>query len=189
MAYTPIIIRSETEADQAAITDIIQNAFGEAEQLELLFSVRANIDFDPLLSVVADRGGDILGHAMYFEVTIEDQGTVHKAVHIAPIAVRPDMQRQGVGERLIRHGMQHCQSMGFELVTVMGPALYFRRFEFIEAAPYGFTSDIPIPPQDFLVRALSHDALSRIKGKITYPTFFAEFIKRRGRKGYNPSGS
>ncbi|MFH2202090.1 MAG: N-acetyltransferase [Elusimicrobiota bacterium] len=186
MAYDPIIIRSETAADEAVITDIIQSAFGEADQLELLFSVRANISFDPLLSVVAEQGGKIFGHAMYFEVVIEDGAKKHRGVHIAPIAVSPDMQKQGVGERLIRHGLQHCQSMGFELVTVMGPAAYFRRFDFVPAAPHGFTSAIPIPPEDFMVRELAHGALKRMQGKIVYPSFFSDFIERRGRKGYNP---
>ena len=70
--------------------------------------IRKTEGFIPSLSLVADSDGFIIGHAIFREVTVYSGETAWKAVALGPIAVMPELQRQGVGGMLIRTGMQRC---------------------------------------------------------------------------------
>lgn len=44
-----------------------------------------------------------------------------KIMGLAPVAVSPERQRQGIGSALVRAGLKECKNLGFGAVVVPGP--------------------------------------------------------------------
>ena len=57
------------------------------------------------------------------------QGTLD-AVSLAPMAVLPEFQRQGIGAQLIQEGLRACAARGERIVIVLGHPDYYPRFGF-----------------------------------------------------------
>ena len=101
-----IIIRSETDADIDAITQVTVAAF---ETLEISnqteqFVVEALRAAQALtISLVAQVNGRVVGHIAFSPVTLSD-GT-RNWYGLGPVSVLPEYQRQGIGKALIREGL------------------------------------------------------------------------------------
>ena len=131
------IVRSESPADFAAIRAVNEAAFGGPAEADLVERLRA--DGDMILSLVADNDGDIVGHCGFSRLTINaDQTCV--AVSLAPVAVLPAVQRQGIGIQMIPYGLERLKADGEALVFVLGESDYYRRFGFDAPAASAFVS-------------------------------------------------
>src|SRR5215831_8007290 len=95
-------IRQETPADCDAIDQVIQLAFGRPDEAGLVRNLRS--DGDLLLSLVADSSPAIVGHVAFSRMFVDTGARQIAAVSLAPVAVRPDCQRMGIGAALIRDG-------------------------------------------------------------------------------------
>lgn len=82
---------------------------------------------DAVLSLTARVDGEIAGHALFTLCELENGGC---AALLGPLAVRPDLQRQGVGGRLIRSGIDMLASSDASHVVVLGDPAYYGRFGF-----------------------------------------------------------
>ena len=63
---------------------------------------------------------------------------------LAPLAVVPDAQGQGIGGALIEHGLSLLQRSGVGLVFVLGHPGYYPRHGFEPAGRLGFDAPFPI---------------------------------------------
>jgi putative acetyltransferase len=88
-------------------------------------------DYDVIIELAGVRHGAIVGHAMFSPMAADPP--VCRAAALAPVAVRLDCQRAGIGEALIRAGLQACADKGIEAVFVVGDPDYYRRFGFSAA--------------------------------------------------------
>lgn len=162
-------IRSEIEGDAAAVRSLLCAAFdspAEADLVEVLRSVPGAI------SLVAARSGALLGHILFTPVRVGEGKTASDAVALAPMAVRPDRQRQGVGGELVRAGLEACRAVGHELCFVLGHPTYYPRFGFAPAPPRGLTCQWDVPPDVFMVTELTPGALAGRTGRVTYAPAF-----------------
>lgn len=125
-------IRAEAPGDEAAIYDLIAQAFApmpfaDGDEQELVNRLRA--DGDLALSLVAvDAGGAIVGHVGFSPATID-----HAACgwfQMAPVSVCPPRQLQGIGSALIEAGLRHLREQGASGVAVVGNPAYYERFGF-----------------------------------------------------------
>src|SRR5688572_17355486 len=99
-----------------AIRDIHLAAFPtevEAELVEALFAAG-----DATLSLVAEQGGQIVGHLLCSRMNVEADGERVRAVGLAPVAVRPDRQGRGIGGALIREAVARGREAGEEMMFV-----------------------------------------------------------------------
>jgi putative acetyltransferase len=80
------------------------------------------------LSLVATEGGEIVGHVAFSPVTIE--GEAGDWYGLGPVSVWPDRQRTGIGQALIREGLQRLRSIGAGGCVLLGDPAYYRRFGF-----------------------------------------------------------
>ena len=121
-----INIRSETNDDIGAITDVTIAAFqsleisNHTEQfiIEALRGARALT-----VSLVAESDGRVIGHIAFSPVTISD-GT-RGWYGLGPVSVLPEHQRQGIGKALIREGLSRLKSMQARGCCLVGhPELY-----------------------------------------------------------------
>lgn len=168
-AYAPIIVRSDKPDEGEKVSALLRASFDDEFQVRVNEHVRSASGFDRRLSLVADRAGELLGYVLHFDVSVEAGPGIYKAAHMGPVAVPARYADQGVGERLIRHGMQRAASLGYELVLAMGPYDHFHRFGFLSARVQGFSSNFQLSDDVFLVRRLDEQPIGAKRGKVLYP--------------------
>jgi putative acetyltransferase len=120
-----IEIREERPADVAAIRDLNKRAFGQDHEGNIVDALRANSG--ALLSLVATLDDRVVGHIMFSPITVGDTLT---GAALAPMAVLPDHQRQGIGSKLIEAGILKLKDAAWPFIIVLGHADYYPRFGF-----------------------------------------------------------
>ncbi|OGU23294.1 MAG: GNAT family N-acetyltransferase [Hydrogenophilales bacterium RIFOXYD1_FULL_62_11] len=151
-----IVIRSETDADVGAITEVTVAAFktlvvsNHTEQF-IIAALRAAGALT--LSLVAELEGHVIGHIAFSPVTLSD-GTPNW-YGLGPVSVLPAYQRQGVGKALIREGLARLKAMNAQGCCLVGHPDYYRKFGFINMPGLVLES---VPQEVFF--ALSFDGQS-----------------------------
>ncbi|MGH7999620.1 MAG: GNAT family N-acetyltransferase [Brasilonema sp.] len=163
----------ETDNQKAKIRQVITDAFGQTKEAELVEKIRNSPNFIPELSLVALEDGDVLGHILFSHIFIEAPQQI-PALALAPLAVTPLHQRQGIGSQLVEVGLSKCHKSDYPIVVVVGNPRYYRRFGFQKASQFRLHSSLPIPDEAFMVLELKSSALINIKGIVCYPAYFNE---------------
>jgi putative acetyltransferase len=96
-------------------------------------------------------------------------GTV-PAVALAPMAVLPAYQRQGVGSQLIRAGLDLVRGLGEQIIVVVGHPAYYPRFGFSSETAGGLEG--PFRREVFMALELTPGALDGVRGRVKYPAAF-----------------
>jgi putative acetyltransferase len=126
-----IVIRSETDADVSAISEVTVAAFetleisNHTEQfiIEALRAAKALA-----VSLVAEMDGSVIGHIAFSPVTISD-GT-RDWYGLGPVSVLPAYQRQGIGKALIQEGLSRLEDMNAQGCCLVEHPDYYRKFGF-----------------------------------------------------------
>lgn len=163
-----VVIRCEDPQDQSAIRFVNESAFEERAEADLIEGLRR--DGAVLLSLVAEVEKQIVGHILFSRMWIDNAGGSIDAVALAPMAVLPTHQGQGIGGRLIRSGLDRLRGCGEEIVIVLGHPEYYSRFGFSTDKAGSLKS--PFPAHAFLAVELRVDALTGICGEVRYPIAF-----------------
>jgi putative acetyltransferase len=162
-----VVIREETPADHPAVREVNRRAFGQDDEANLVDALRAGQY--TRLSLVAERDG-IVGHLLFSRLPIETVVGTIEALALAPVAVLPERQRQGVGSQLIRQGIAMCRERGYRIVVVLGHADYYPRFGFSAALAERLRS--PFTGPHFMALELVPGALVGVEGDVRYPPPF-----------------
>ena len=93
---------------------------------------------------------------------------------LAPTAVRPDRQRQGIGSQLVRAGLDAARKTGAAAVVVVGHARFYPRFGFVPASRFGLTCEYDVPDEVFMALELVPGFLAGPGGLVQYHPAFAE---------------
>lgn len=166
--------RPEKDADRAAIFEINRLAFGQENEFRLINGIRESENYVNGLSLVAEKDGEVVGHILFSKIHIESPNSDFAALALAPIAVRPDLQRQGIGSNLIIEGLKACKSMGYKSIIVIGHPNYYPRFGFSSAREKGLEAPFPVPDEVFMVLELVPGSLNGIEGIVKFPQEFDE---------------
>jgi putative acetyltransferase len=121
-----LLIRPEKPADRPAIHAIHLAAFGQSAEAALVERLRA--DGDLALSLVA-AAAEPIGHIAFSPLILSDAPSV-KACALAPLAVAPMRQRQGIGSALVKEGLRRLEEAGVDMAVVLGDRDYYGRFGF-----------------------------------------------------------
>jgi putative acetyltransferase len=165
-----VIIRPETPEDLEAVRRVNEAAFGRPNEADLVDALRRSGRI--LLSLVAVKGGEVVGTIVFSPVSIESESVCRGALALAPMAVTPALQRQGIGALLVRHGLEKLRIAGHSLVVVVGHPGYYPRFGFIPARPRGLTCQYDVPDEAFMVVELQPGSLRGVGGIVRYPPEF-----------------
>ncbi|WP_445173053.1 GNAT family N-acetyltransferase [Microcoleus sp.] len=92
---------------------------------------------------------------------------------LAPVAVLPKYQRQGIGTRMIREGLKECGRSGFPAVVVLGHPDFYSRFGFIPASRKSLGCEYDVPDEAFMVLELESGALQDCSGTVKYRSEFS----------------
>lgn len=167
-----IIVRAETAGDYLAVRQVNELAFGGSAEAALVDKLRAVAD--PQVSLVAVKDGHVVGHIFFSPVSIEISDAASLALGLAPMAVLPQYQKQGIGSQLVREGLKECQRMGCNVVIVLGHPEYYPRFGFVPAKEKGLRCEYPVPDEVFMVAELEPDALTGQRGLVKYRPEFSD---------------
>jgi putative acetyltransferase len=124
-----MLIRPETPADFATVADINLQAFhNRSEEAVIVALLRQRPSYTPEFSLVAEEKGRVLGHALFSPCQVVYAGALRRMIILAPLAVHPDAQKQGIGGTLIREGHRLAQEKGFDAAMLLGHPTYYPRF-------------------------------------------------------------
>ena len=165
-------VRAETRLDHESIRDVNKAAFyGDAEAM-LADSLRSSSFYIPGLSLLAELGGQVVGHILFPSISIESASGNTAALALAPVAVHPKHQRRGIGTLLVRKGLDEAQRLGHRIVVVVGHPSYYPRFGFTPARDRGIESPYPVPDEAFMALELAPGAMDGVDGMVRYPPPF-----------------
>lgn len=124
------------------------------------------------LSFVAERAGEIVGQVLYTNAILDAPEQLESALVLSPVGIRPDLQRQGIGSRLITESLRSLANRPEALVFLEGSPAYYPRLGFVPAGPAGFDKPSDrIPDAAFQMIALN-DRASQLSGRLVYPDAF-----------------
>jgi putative acetyltransferase len=161
-----IVIRREAPAHAAAVRKVHTEAFGRPAEAELVERLRRRARF--YLSLVAVDRTQVVGHILFTGVTLYGDQPPDTILALAPMAVRPGRQREGIGSALVREGLAACRMAGQDVVVVVGHPDFYPRFGFVRARPLGLMSEPPVPDEVFMLAELTPGALAGRRGVVLY---------------------
>jgi putative acetyltransferase len=184
-----IEIRIERAEDAAEVRAINEQAFGQPTEADIVDRLREACP--DCLSLVAEEDGRVVGHILFSPATIETAsgadrtsggaseapgGTI-EGMGLAPMAVLPDRQRQGVGSTLVRRGLEILRKRRCPFVIVLGHPNYYPRFGFEVASKHGLRSQWDgVPDEAFMVLVMHNDIVGRTSGTARYRAEFNEAV-------------
>jgi len=130
-----MIIRTERPGDVEAVQALVQAAFGQAEEAEVVERLRD--DPDLVISLVADIDRQVVGHIMFSRL---GSSAGLDLAQLSPLSVAPSRQRSGIGAALAEAGIGICRVLGLDGVLVLGHPDYYPRFGFSTEAAHALVS-------------------------------------------------
>jgi putative acetyltransferase len=166
-----LTIRKERPEDVRQIRRVNEAAFGQAAEADIVDRLRR--DCPGILSLVAEARHTIVGHILFSPVTIEGPGKTIAVMGLAPMAVLPQRQGQGIGSALVTHGLNILQGRGCPCVVVLGHPEYYPRFGFEKASHHGLICQWEgVPDEAFMVKTLDANLMPGISGVARYHEAF-----------------
>ncbi len=150
-------IRSEKESDINQITEIHNQAFTGPDEGKIVESLRKNKNLT--ISLVCEINGKPTGHIAYSPIRNKNEEII--GVGLAPVAVLPALQNQGIGSQLIEQGNKEAFYMGFNKIFVLGDPEYYSRFGFVSAKEYNYYCEYDPEGNHFMIKG----ELSESSGK------------------------
>ena len=164
------VIRLEQPGDADAVRETNEQAFGTETEARLVDRLRDSADCISLVATIGDR---VIGHILFTPVSIEP-ATAVRVAGLAPMAVRPEHQRAGIGSELVRAGLDECRRRGYAAVVLVGHSEFYPRFGFVPGHTKGLECEFPVPPEVFMALELNADALAGVAGLVRYRPEFAD---------------
>jgi putative acetyltransferase len=167
-----ITIRPEKPADASQVRRVNELAFGQPDEADLVERLRRACRDS--LSLVAEDDA-VVGHILFTPVVVESAGRRIVGMGLAPMAVLPDRQRQGIGSQLVRRGLDILRERGCPFVVVVGHPEYYPRFGFEPASTHSLASQWDgMPDAAFMAQVLDVQAMAGVSGVASYREEFNE---------------
>lgn len=167
-----IEIRQENIKDYEEVYNVIKRAFETAEhrdgnEHDLVNELRKGDSFIPKLSLVAIKENKIVGYILFTKIKIGE----YEEITLAPLAVLPEYQKQGIGSKLIEEGHRIAKELGYHYSVVLGSEKYYTKFGYIPAIKFGIKAPFDVPNENFMAIKLN-DTNTEIKGIVKYAKEF-----------------
>jgi putative acetyltransferase len=146
-------------------------AFGQPAEAHLVDALRQT--GAALYSWVAVLEGRVVGHVIFSRLLAHDGPVVHRGLALAPLAVYPQWQRQGIGSQLVEQSLAMARQQHEPFVVVLGDPAYYSRFGFSVELATVFESPYAGPHLQALELRLG--GLSGVRGQLKYCAPFSAF--------------
>jgi len=168
-----IHIRTEIPDDYEGIDEVNRQAFEQEFEGQLIRKIREGQNFIEELSLVALHEATIVGHILFSKIKILGERE-YDTLALAPMAVKPEYQKKGIGKKLVRAGLKKAKDLGFGSVIVLGHSDYYPQFGFQEASQWNIKCPLDVPDQSFMAIQLIPGDLEDKSGTVVYPKEFDE---------------
>jgi putative acetyltransferase len=165
-----VSVRAEAPHDARAVRRVIVAAFKGHLEADLVDTLRRHGKVGA--SLVATMGHAIVGHVLLSDVTLHGPGLAPRGAGLAPLAVRPALQRRGIGSTLMRTAIAGARDAGYGFMVLLGDPAYYRRFGFRTAATLGLACEFEAPEEAFMALELAPGALAGASGLVRYEPEF-----------------
>jgi len=162
-------IRETLDSDLNDVLFVEHLAFGNDKEAELVRELLYDKSAKPILSLLAYKDCRPVGHILFTTARLEKTPKAALMAILAPLAVVPDVQKQGIGGKLIERGLQLLLKSAVELVFVLGHPGYYPRHGFKPAGHLGFEAPYPIPDEHadcWMVQALKPGVIGSVRGRV-----------------------
>ena len=163
-----LMLRATEPDDRPEVIELVRAAFGHSgrdgkEEVDIVEQTWA-LALDDVLDLVAVQDDEIVGHVLGAPGRLGDT----RLLAVAPFAVLPSHQGQGIGSRLMPELLAQAEAEAWPAVVLLGNPDYYGRFGFEPAGPLGLTY-APVPPElpHFQIRRLSRYTPS-LRGTFVY---------------------
>jgi len=171
-----IIVRREKPEDIEGIREVNERAFGKPQEGDIVNVLRETCP--EALSFVALEEDRVVGHILFSPATIHSGDNEVRGMGLAPMAVMPDHQRQGIGSRLIQAGLEALKKSSYPFVIVVGHPEYYPKFGFVPASDHGLKCQWDgVPDEAFMVLVLDESAMKGVSGVARYRSEFDAAMK------------
>ena len=165
----PVLIRPARSEDIDALLGVERVAFDGGEEADLVAALLVDPSAGPIINLVAEKNGVIVGHAIFTHAVVESADGDVDATILAPLAVAPPAQGTGIGQALCREGLIVAEELGIGLVFVLGHIGYYPKVGFEPAARHGLLAPYPIDPavaDAWMVFATRQGIIGQVRGVI-----------------------
>ena len=168
-----ITIRPEQPGDISSVRAINETAFGQPAEANIVDSLRSACP--NAISLVAVEDEKILGHIFFSPVSVSSGSRVSQGMGLAPMAVLPQRQRQGIGSMLVQAGIDAMRQRNCPFIIVLGHPEYYPRFGFVPASRHGIVCQWEgVPDGAFMVLIFDEAIMSGVSGVVRYRDEFEE---------------
>ena len=162
-------IREASDSDLNDVLSVERLAFGHDDEAELVRNLCSDPSAKPILSLLAFKGDLAVGHILFTAAHLTNNQNTTAIALLAPLAVVPDAQKQGIGGKLIKTGLELLSKSEIDLVFVLGHPEYYPKHGFQPAGCLGFETPYSIPNEHadaWMVQALRPEIIGAVFGKV-----------------------
>lgn len=183
-----ITIRPEQPSEFDEIHELVRRTFAEhtgysdgSSEVALIDEIRHSRFYKPELAFVALLNKQIVGHFMFTDFPLSptpqggyDPSAKCELLMLAPVSVHADFYRQGIGETMLRKGLELVKQLDYKGINVEGDYHFYNRFGFVTSTQYNIhaTSGFPLDePACMMVQESRPGSLSGVSGYIVYDMY------------------
>lgn len=173
-----MLIEPVIPAEYPATQELVRRAFlgaghTDGDEYQLIGRLRKEDEYHPEFDVVAKLpDGTIAGHAMLSPIRIVNGQVHHAALALAPLAVAPEYQHQGIGGQLIQYLEHAATSAQWHAISILGDPAYYGRFGYVPASDFGIHAGFDVPAEYYMLKELTPGALADVRGVVQYQASF-----------------
>lgn len=172
-----LMIREIQVSDYQAIRQLIKEAFsatdhGYGNEAELVEKIRQSPGYLTRLELVAIKDAELVGHGLLSEVKIINEGFSATGLVLAPLAIKPVFQRQGLGKSLMWELEKQARLLDYPFISILGHADYYPKFGYQPASKFQVQAPFEVADESFMIKPLFEDALAEIYGTVKYSDAF-----------------
>ncbi len=173
-APLPVSIRLEAPGDEPGVRAVELAAFAGPEEADIVDRIRAEAPDGWHSLVAVDAAGDIVGHLLMSPCPVEAGagGAVSRVLAIGPVAVRPQVQRRGVGSTLMTAALGLAVARAVPAIVLLGFPAYYARFGFEPARGVGLEPPADAWPDDAWMARRLPAWDEDLRGTVRYPEAF-----------------
>lgn len=159
--FTSVFTDSEGETEGTLIGQLARDLFNKTDDRDLF-------------NFVAELDGQVVGSIFFSRLWFEDDT---QAFILAPVAIHSDHQHKGIGQALIRHGLEALRDEGIEVALTYGDPNFYGKVGF-RAISHG-TVKAPhelSQPDEWLGQSLVGDPIESLSGSCTCVEAFRDQV-------------
>lgn len=160
-------INTTKKNDILPIHDLLDQAFGVDRLEKTAYRLRDGVPAVQELSFVVRIDGVVKASLQFWPILIKNGGKAVQALLLGPIAVAEDYRGQGVGLRLMEHGLTIAKKIGHQRVILVGDQSYYQKVGFSRSLAMGLEMPGPVDKGRLLAQELVPGAMDGIKGMIS----------------------